>query len=124
MAKALPYDILFENSILHVITTRKMLAFNYRGTEDTTKSVLVYGWKPLGWEVPARGDALILFAPTSQTDSSYDIRELRLLQGEDDRQYSLPDICIGATIWHKKHLRFERRYALPRRGGRQPLHRL
>ncbi|HPJ02348.1 MAG TPA: hypothetical protein PKU80_05870 [Candidatus Limiplasma sp.] len=101
LGEALPYDILFENSILHVITTRKMLAFNYRGTEDTTKSVLVYGWKPLGWEVPARGDALILFAPTSQTDSSYDIRELRLLQGDDDHQYSLPDICIGATLWNK-----------------------
>ncbi len=101
LGEAFPYGVLFENSILHVINTRKMLAFNYHGTEDTTASVLVYGWKPLGWEIPTRGDALILFAPTAQTDSVYDIRELRLIQGDKDAQYSLPDICIGATVWNK-----------------------
>lgn len=101
LGEAFPFGVLFENSILHVITTRKMLAFDYHGKEDTNESVLVYGWKPLGWEIPARGDALILFAPTAQTDSVYDIRELRLLQGDKDTQYSLPDICIGATIWNK-----------------------
>ena len=101
LGEPITYAVLFENSVLHVINTRKMLAFNYRGTEDTTASVLVYGWKLMGSEVPDRGDALILFAPTSQTDSVFDIRELRLIHGDDDRQYSLPDTCIGATVWNK-----------------------
>ena len=29
------------------------------------------------------------------------IRELRLISGKTDRRYSLPDTCIGATIWNK-----------------------
>ncbi|MBE0601564.1 MAG: hypothetical protein IH607_07220 [Firmicutes bacterium] len=101
LGEPITYAVLFENSVLHVINTRKMLAFDYRGKEDTTSSVLVYGWKLMASEVPARGDALILFAPTSQTDSVFDIRELRLIQGDDDRQYSLPDTCIGATVWDR-----------------------
>ncbi|MBN1777912.1 MAG: hypothetical protein JW811_07295 [Clostridiales bacterium] len=101
LGEPIAYAVLFENSVLHVINTRKMLAFNYRGTEDTAASVLVYGWKLMASEVPGRGDALILFAPTSQTDSVFDIRELRLITGDDDRQYSLPDTCIGATVWNK-----------------------
>lgn len=101
LGEPITYAVLFENSVLHVVNTRKMLAFNYRGTEDTTSSVLVYGWKLMASEVPTRGNALILFAPTSQTDSVFDIRELRLIQGTDDRQYSLPDTCIGATVWNR-----------------------
>ena len=101
LGEPITYAVLFENSILRVINTRKMLSFNYRGTEDTTASVLVYGWKLMGYEIPDRGDALILFAPTSQTESVFDIRELRLIAGEDDRQYSLPDTCIGATVWNR-----------------------
>ena len=101
LGEPITYAVLFENSVLRVINTRKMLSFNYRGTEDTTASVLVYGWKLMGYEVPDRGDALILFAPTSQTESVFDIRELRLLSGDTDHQYSLPDTCIGATVWNQ-----------------------
>lgn len=101
LGEPITYAVLFENSVLHVINTRKMLAFDYRGKENTTASVLVYGWKLMAYEIQARGDALILFAPTSQTDSVFDIRELRLIMGSSDRQYSLPDTCIGATVWNK-----------------------
>jgi hypothetical protein len=101
LGEPITYAVLFENSILRVINTRRMLSFNYRGTEDTTASVLVYGWKLMGYEVPDRGDALILFAPTSQTESVFDLRELRLISGDEDRQYSLPDTCIGATVWNR-----------------------
>ena len=31
----------------------------------------------------------------------FDIRELRLLSGDTDHQYSLPDTCIGATVWNQ-----------------------
>jgi hypothetical protein len=101
LGEPITYAVLFENSVLRVINTRRMLSFNYRGTEDSTASVLVYGWKLMGYEVPDRGNALILFAPTSQTDSVFDIRELRLITGSDDSQYSLPDTCIGATVWNR-----------------------
>ena len=43
----------------------------------------------------------MLFAPTSQADSMYDLRELRLISGSMDKRYSLPDTCIGATLWNK-----------------------
>ena len=84
------------------INTRKMRAFNYRGTEDTAQSVLVYGWRLLDDEIPERGNALMLFSPTSQSDSIYDIRELRLISGSSvDKRYSLPASCIGATVWNR-----------------------
>ena len=101
LGEPITYAVLFENSVLRVINTRRMLSFNYRDTEDTTASVLVYGWKLMGYEVPDRGSALILFAPTSQTESVFDLRELRLINGDEDRQYSLPDTCIGATVWNQ-----------------------
>jgi len=78
-----------------------MLTFNERGTQDNSKNVLVYGWRFLDAEVPERGDAQLLFAPTSQTENLYDIRELRLIAGSRDKRYSLPDTCIGAAVWNK-----------------------
>lgn len=95
------YGVVYENSKLRVIGTRNMKTFNYRGTEEATQSVLVYGWQMIGHEVPARGDALLLFAPTSQTENQFDIRELRLISGSTDRRYSLPATCIGGVIWNK-----------------------
>lgn len=101
LGNAITYAVLFENSILRVINTRKMLSFNYRGTEDTASSVLVYGWRLIGADIPEKGSAQILFAPTAQTDSDFDIRELRLIQGTTDRRYSLPDTSIGAAVWNR-----------------------
>ena len=101
LGSAITYAVLFENSILRVVNTRKMLSFNYRGTEDTASSVLVYGWRLIGADIPEKGSAQILFAPTAQTDSDFDIRELRLIQGTTDRRYSLPDACIGAAVWNR-----------------------
>lgn len=95
------YAVVYENSKLRVINTRKMLTFNDRGTEDTAASVLVYGWRYLASEVPERGDALLLFAPTSQTENLFDLHELRLISGSRDKRYSLPDTCIGAAVWNK-----------------------
>lgn len=101
LGSAITYAVLFENSTLRVINTRKMLSFNYRGTEDTTAAVLVYGWRLIGSDIPEKGNALMLFAPTAQTESDFDIRELRLISGTVDRRYSLPDTCIGAAVWNK-----------------------
>ncbi len=101
LGDSITYAVLYESSVLRVINTRKMLSFNYRGTEDTASSILVYGWRLISKEIPDRGNALMLFAPTAQTDSDYDIRELRLISGDTDKRYSLPDTCIGAAVWDK-----------------------
>ena len=101
LGNSITYAVLYENSTLRVINTRKMLSFNYRGTEDTASSILVYGWRLIDSAVPQKGNALMLFAPTAQTDSDFDIRELRLISGTTDRRYSLPDTCLGATSWEK-----------------------
>ncbi|MBQ7868366.1 MAG: hypothetical protein IJ354_09500 [Clostridia bacterium] len=101
LGEPITYAMVYENGKLRAINTRKMLTFNDRGSEDPSASVLVYGWHYLANEMPERGDALLLFAPTSQTESMYDIRELRLISGNNDKRYSLPDSCIGATIWNR-----------------------
>ncbi len=101
LGEPITYAVVYENGVLRVINTRKMLTFNDRGTEDTSASVLVYGWRLLNYEVPERGNALLLFAPTSQTDNLFDIRELRLISGKSDKRYSLPSTCIGATVWNR-----------------------
>jgi hypothetical protein len=49
--------------------------------------------------VPERGDALLLFAPTVQTENQFDIRELRLITGTTDRRFTLPTTCIGGLVW-------------------------
>ena len=101
LGEPITYAVVYENSLLRVINTRKMRTFNDRGAEDTAASTLVYGWHYLDSEVPERGNALLLFAPTAQSESVFDIRELRLISGNVDKRYSLPDTCIGATVWNK-----------------------
>ena len=101
LGEPITYGVIYENGMLRVINTRKMLTFDDRGTEDATASVLVYGWRLLDYEVPERGSAMLLFAPTSQTENLFDIRELRTITGDVDKRYSLPATCIGATIWNK-----------------------
>ena len=101
LGEAITYDVVYENGSLRVINTRQMRTFNDRGTEDSAASVLVYGWYHLQSEVPERGNALMLFAPTSQAENMYKLRELRVISGNVDKRYSLPDECVGATIWNK-----------------------
>ena len=57
------------------------------------------GWRLIDSDIPEKGNALMLFAPTAQTESDFDVRELRLISGSIDRRYSLPDTCIGAAVW-------------------------
>lgn len=102
LGENITYEVLYDNGILRVVSTRKMLAFDYRGTEDASQAALVYGWQLIDHEQPERGNAMLLFAPTSQSDDTYKLRELRLLVGGGtDRRYSLPATCVGATVWNK-----------------------
>ena len=125
LGENITYRVLYDNGVLRVINTRKMRAFNYRGTEDTAQSVLVYGWRLLDDEIPERGNALMLFSPTSQSDSIYDIRELRLISGSSGGQALQP-----ARQLHRRdgvephHLRPVRHSAFAGRTERQPFYHL
>ena len=41
----------------------------------------------------------MLLAPTSQTSSTQLISELRVLEGMNDKRYTLPTTCVGASIY-------------------------
>ena len=62
--------------------------------------MLVYGWKLIDADIPERGRAKLLLAPTSQTSSTQIISELRVLEGMNDKRYTLPTSCVGASIWN------------------------
>ncbi len=99
LGENITYKVVYENSNLRVVSTRNMRTFNNRGIEDPSQYAIVYGWRMIGSQVPERGSAMLLFAPTAQTDNQYDIRELRLIAGTVDRRFSLPSTCIGGLVW-------------------------
>ena len=99
LGEALTYKVIYENTKLRVFTTRQVLTYDYRGVQDTNSTMLVYGWKLIDSEIPERGRAKLLLAPTSQTSSSQTISELRLLEGMTDKRYTLPTSCVGACIY-------------------------
>ena len=94
----LPNKIIYVNNELYVFTTQQMYAYDYKGVEDKSNNMLVYGWKYLDHHVPARGSANILLAPTKQTDETQTMTDLRVLSQTLDRRYSLPSACVGAAI--------------------------
>lgn len=99
LGSALTYKVIYENAKLRVFTTQQMYTYDYKGVQDASSTMLVYGWKLIDSEVPERGAARMLLAPTSQTSSAQQITELRVLEGSDDKRYTLPDSCVGACMW-------------------------
>ena len=100
LGEALTYKVIYENARLRVFTTRQVYTYDYKGTQDTNSTMLVYGWKLIDADIPERGRAKMLLAPTSQTSSAQLISELRVLEGMDDKRYTLPTTCVGASIYH------------------------
>ncbi len=98
VGEKLAYKVISENEKLRVFTTQQLYTYNYKAVQDTSSTILVYGWKLIDYYVPDRGDAKLLLAPTSQTSNSQQISELRLLTGTDDRRFALPDVCVGAIV--------------------------
>lgn len=94
----LAYKVLYENNKLHVFTTQQMYTYDYRGVQDVNNTMLVYGWQLLDHDLPSRGAARMLLAPTEQTTNVQSISELRLLADPIDRRYTLPASCVGAAI--------------------------
>lgn len=100
LGESLTYKVIYENAKLRVFTTRQVYTYDYKCVQDTNATMLVYGWKLIDAEIPDRGRAKLLLAPTSQTSSTQIISELRVLEGMDDKRYTLPTSCVGASIWH------------------------
>ena len=98
LGEALTYKVVYENAQLRVFTTQQVYTYDYKGTPDTNSTMLVYGWKLIDADVPERGRAKLLLAPTSQTSSAQLISELRVLEGVNDKRYTLPTTCVGASI--------------------------
>jgi len=100
LGEALTYKVIYENARLRVFTTRQVYTYDYKCVQDTNSTMLVYGWKLIDSEIPERGRAKLLLAPTSQTSSAQVISELRVLEGMNDKRYTLPTSCVGASIWN------------------------
>ena len=99
LGEALTYKVIYENARLRVFTTRQVYTYDYKCVQDTNSTMLVYGWKLIDAEIPERGRAKLLLAPTSQTSSAQLISELRVLEGMNDKRYTLPTTCVGASIY-------------------------
>ena len=103
LGESLTYKVIYENAKLRVFTTRQVYTSDYKGVQDTNSTLLVYGWKLIDADIPERGRAKLLLAPTSQTSSATLISELRVLEGMEDKRYTLPGTCVGASI-HKGNI--------------------
>lgn len=97
LGEPITYAVVYSGNYLNVINTRQLRLFDYRGTESTADTVLVYGWKLIG-STPTSSYPYLLLAPVLQTDTNGAFAELRLLHGKTDARYSLPDSCVGAAI--------------------------
>ena len=99
LGESLAYKVIYENARLRVFNTQQCYTYDYKCVQDTNATMLVYGWKLIDYEIPERGGAKMLLAPTSQTSSAQTITELRLLEGNVDKRYTVPTECVGACIW-------------------------
>ena len=99
LGECLTYKVIYENARLRVFTTQQVYTYDYQGIPESNSTMLVYGWKLIDAEVPERGRAKMLLAPTSQTSSTQLISELRVLEGMTDKRYTLPTTCVGACIY-------------------------
>ncbi len=97
LGEPLTYDVIYSGEYLNVINTRRLRQYDYRGTENASGSMLVYGWQLIGSTATSASPYLLL-APVLQTNSTGVFTELRLLHGTSDTRYSLPDSCVGAAI--------------------------
>ena len=100
LGEYMTYKVLYENTKLRVFSTQQVYTYDYKCVQDTNATMLVYGWKLIDYEIPERGRAKLLLAPTGQTSSTQVISELRVLEGDRDKRYTLPDKCVGAYMYN------------------------
>ncbi len=100
LGETITYKVIYAGSQLNVIGTRQIRVYDYRGTQDNSGTVLVYGWQLI--DSMDGGTAQLLFAPTRQTTDIVEITELRYLSGKTDKRFTLPDTCVGAAFHNRK----------------------
>lgn len=110
LGDAMVYDVIYDNGVLQVVTSRQLRPFNEKGTENTQATSLIFGWNLIDYEIPQRGNTYMLFAPEAQASSQFAIRDLRLMSGSLDSRYTLPSICVGAVIRNRTLYAFGAEY--------------
>ena len=101
LGESLCYAIRYSGNRLNVMTTRQLLVYDYRGTQDKSATMLLYGWRLVDW-TESRSTAELLFAPSRQTEEGGFITELRLIQGTKDTRITLPTNCVGAALFRSR----------------------
>ena len=101
LGENLTYAIIYAGGKLNVISTRQLRQYDYRGTLDTSGTVLVYGWQLVDHQVSGN-TAMLLFAPSRQVESMSGMNQLRLLSGKTDKRFTLPSACVGSALYNKK----------------------
>ena len=101
LGENLVYAVIYAGTELNVISTRQLRQYDYRGTQDQTGTVLVYGWQ-LEDAAPSGTDAMLLFKPAKSTDYQGSMNQLRLIWGNTDRRYFLPSTCVGAALYNRR----------------------
>ncbi|MBR6186013.1 MAG: hypothetical protein IKQ41_07075 [Clostridia bacterium] len=97
----LVYSVIYAGSQLNVISTQQLRQYDYRGTINSSGTVLIYGWQLIDSQV-AGNNAMLMFTPSRSAAGSGSISQLRLLWGKNDSRYSLPSACVGAGLHNRK----------------------
>jgi len=97
LGQNLVYSVVYAGGQLNVVSTRQLRQYDYRGTQNTSGTVLVYGWQLIDQAVSGN-QALLLFTPSKGTDVLGRINQLRLLWGKTDKRFTLPSVCVGAGL--------------------------
>ncbi|NLX83647.1 MAG: hypothetical protein GXZ04_07530 [Clostridiales bacterium] len=98
LGEEITYKVVYAGDKLHVVNTKELNLYDYRGTLDPFAKQLVYGWKLIDSN-PAGSNAVLLFAPEMQTANEQQITELRILtSNRRDSRYTLPNSCVGVGL--------------------------
>ncbi|HHT08215.1 MAG: hypothetical protein ACOYI6_07655 [Christensenellales bacterium] len=98
LGEEITYKVVYAGDKLHVVNTKELNLYDYRGTRDPFSKQLVYGWKLIDSNT-AGNNAVLLFAPEMQTANEQQITELRVLtSNKRDSRYTLPNSCVGAGL--------------------------
>lgn len=110
LTQHLPSKVIYADDRLHVFTTQQLYTYDYRGVEDDSGNMLVYGWRYMDHTQPRRDNASILLAPTNQASGESGMTEMRVISSGFDRRYTLPTVCIGAALEGENIYAFSNQY--------------
>ena len=100
LGEPMVYAVRYAAGRLSVVTTRQLAQYDYRGTQYSGSTVLVYGWQLIDSEETATGSQL-LFA-TSLQAAGGGLSTLRLISGTTDTQFTLPTTCVGSALYRNR----------------------